>query len=159
MLKKCSKCQINKSVEEFSKDRSKNDGFTSACRECNNNREKKRRENGGDFTKEQKQEIFEKYGEICQICDSTSNLQIDHMLPQHICNPNTSSVVDNGWVLCKGCNIAKGTRILIEGLRLIPNVVLGPMLLKRFANVINQGEFEKVQFTIKGKRFTEVKFK
>ena len=45
-------------IKEFSKDRNKKDGLTSACRECNNNREKKRKENGGDFTKEQKLAAF-----------------------------------------------------------------------------------------------------
>jgi hypothetical protein len=40
MEKKCSKCKKNKGVEEFSRDKSKKDGLTSACRECNNKREK-----------------------------------------------------------------------------------------------------------------------
>lgn len=40
MGKKCSKCKEIKSVKESSRDRSKTDGITSACRECNNTREK-----------------------------------------------------------------------------------------------------------------------
>lgn len=158
MLKKCSKCQGNKGVEEFSKDRNKKDGLTCACRECNNNREKKRRENGGEFTKDQKQAIFKEYGKICQICNSTSNLQVDHKIPQHICKPNTSSVVDNAWVLCKGCNISKGTHLLIEVILSIP-VVSRPKLLKKFSTALKQAKYEKVQITINGKQFTEVKFK
>jgi hypothetical protein len=159
MKKICTKCNKTKSVEEFGKDKTKKDGLTSACSECNNNREKKRRENGGDFTKEQKQVAFKKYGRCCQICNSTRNLEVDHKLPQNVCKPNTPSVDDNAWVLCKGCNIAKGKRILIEVIRSIPNVVLGPMLLKKFANAIDQVKFEKVPITINGKPFTEVKFK
>lgn len=74
MGKKCSKFKEIKSVKEFSRDRSKTDGITSACRECNNSREKKRRANGGDFTKELKKDTFNKYGSRCQICNSTSTL-------------------------------------------------------------------------------------
>lgn len=159
MLKKCSKCQGNKRLEEFSKDKSKKDGFTSACRDCNNERDKKRRENGGDFSKNQKQAILKKYSSFCQICKSTSNVQVDHKLAQYVCRPNTASIEENGWVLCKVCNVAKGTRILLEVIQLIPQTVLGPMLLKEIANVIGQGGFEKVPFTISGMQFTEVKFK
>jgi hypothetical protein len=158
MLKKCSKCQGFKNVEGFSKDRDKFDGLTSACRECNNKREKKRRENGGEFTKAQKLAIYKKCGNICQICNSTSNLQIDHKISQHICKPNTSSVVDNAWVLCKSCNIAKGTRLLIEVNLSIP-VGSKPKLLEKYYTALKQGKYEKVQIRINGKQFTEVKFK
>lgn len=105
--KTCSKCMDNKSIEEFSRDKSKKDGFTSVCRECNNNREKIRRAYGGDFTKEQRQATFEEYGRFCQICERTSNLEVDHKLAQIICNPKTASILDNAWILCKSCNIAK----------------------------------------------------
>lgn len=159
MKKKCTKCNKTKSVKEFSKDKSKKDGLTSACKECNNSREKKRRQNGGDFTKEQKRNAFIEYGEKCQICNSKSNLQVDHKLPQNVCMPNTASVHDNAWVLCKGCNIAKGTRILIEVIQSIPNVVLGPMLLRELANAIDEKNFKTVPITINSKQFTEVKFK
>ncbi|KMY54942.1 hypothetical protein AC623_14195 [Bacillus sp. FJAT-27231] len=159
MLKQCSKCKEIKSVEEFSKDKSKKDGLASACRACNNNREKKRRENGGDFTKEQKQATFEKYGRFCQICEKTSNLEVDHRLSQNISKPNTASVEDNAWILCKGCNIAKGTKILIEVIKEVPNKILEPMLLQQYADRIVEGFFEKVTITIGGKQFTEVKLK
>ncbi len=35
--KKCSKCRIEKSTEEFAKDKYNKDGFTSSCKECRNN--------------------------------------------------------------------------------------------------------------------------
>ncbi|KGR91356.1 hypothetical protein CD30_05940 [Ureibacillus massiliensis 4400831 = CIP 108448 = CCUG 49529] len=157
--KTCSKCKATKSIEEFSKDKSKKDGLTSACRECNIKREKKRRENGGDFTKEQKQATFEKYGSFCQICNSISNLQVDHRLPQNVCNPNTASIEDNAWILCKGCNIAKGTKILIEVIEIIPRKILGPMLLQEYAKPITQGSFDKVTVEIGRENYTEVKLK
>lgn len=159
MKKICSKCQISKSITEFGKDRHKNDGFTSACKKCNNEREKKRKENGGNFTKDQKQAILEKYGRCCQICQNTSNLEVDHRLSQNVSKPHTASVEDNAWILCKGCNIAKGTKILIEVIKEVPNKILGPMLLQEYANRITEGFFEKITITIGGKQFTEVKLK
>jgi hypothetical protein len=157
--KKCSKCKSIKNLEEFSKDKSKSDGLTSACRECNNNREKKRRGNGGDFTKMQKKAAFIKCGCFCQICGSKSNLQIDHKLPQHVCEPYRASNDENAWVLCKGCNIAKGTRIIIEVIKEISSANLEPMLLQEYAIQIKQGLYEKVTVPIGGKLFTEVKLK
>ena len=158
MFKKCSKCKENKNVEQFSRDKSKSDGLTSACKGCNNHREKLRRENGGDFTKMQKQAIFKKYGRSCQICNSTRNLQVDHKLPQIICEPFRASIEDNAWVLCKGCNIAKADRILIEVIAEVPAKELKPMLLQEFANAISQGHFEKTPVSIGDKTFTGVKF-
>lgn len=159
MLKQCSKCQENKSIEEFSKDRCKSDGLTSACRECNKNREKKRRENGGYFTNEQKQVALEKYDGCCQTCNSTRNLEVDHKLPQNLCKSNTASNNDNAWVLCKSCNIAKGTRILKEVIQEVPGTILGPMLLSEYAKAIAQGRFKEVPVKIGEKQFTEVKIK
>lgn len=157
--KKCSKCKVTKNLSEFSKDKSKKDGLTSACKECNNNREKKRRVNGGDFTKEQKRATLKKFGSICQICSSNSNLEVDHKLPQNICESNKASVEENSWVLCKACNIAKGTRILFEVIKEVPRKTLGPMLMQQFSKRIAEGFFEKVTITIGGKQFTEVKLK
>jgi len=157
--KTCSKCKTIKGLKEFSKDKSKKDGLTSACRACNNAREKKRRENGGDFTKEQKQAIFERYGCFCQICENTNNLEVDHRLSQNVSKPNTASIEDNAWILCKSCNIAKGTKILIEAIKEVPSKTLGPMLMQQYAKRITEGFFEKITITIGGKQFTEVKFK
>ncbi|PEO73171.1 hypothetical protein [Bacillus toyonensis] len=61
--------------------------------------------------------------------------------------------------MCKACNIAKGKKILLEVIRSISGRMLGPMLLKEYANTIVQGRFEKVSITIGNKQFTEVKFK
>lgn len=159
MLKKCSKCSENKSVERFSKDRSKSDGLTSACKECNKNRERKRRENGGNFNSQQKLITFKNYGRCCQICNSTNKLQVDHRLSQNVCEPNTASVEENAWILCKSCNIAKGTKILVEIIKDVPKQILGPMLLRDYANSIAQGHFTTVLVTIGSKQFTEVKIK
>lgn len=155
--KQCSKCNATKNLAEFGKDKSKIDGLTSACRACNNKREKKRRENGGDFTKEQKKATFEMYGRFCQICKGTSNLEVDHKLPQNICKPNKASIEENAWILCKSCNIAKADRILFEVIKTVPSNVLGPMLSKEYADKIGQHRFERITVPIGGKLFTEIK--
>jgi hypothetical protein len=118
---------------------------------------KKRRENGGDFTKEQKLAAFNRYGRSCQICESTSNLEVDHKLPQNVCNPHTASNDHNAWVLCKGCNIAKGTRILLEVITDIPSEIVTPMLLQKYATPFAKKCYESVTVTIGRKLFTEVK--
>ncbi|MDR4325855.1 hypothetical protein [Bacillus pseudomycoides] len=61
--------------------------------------------------------------------------------------------------MCKACNIAKGKKILLEVIRSIPGRMLGPMLLKEYANAIVQHKFKKVLITIGNKQFTEVQFK
>ncbi|WP_214834901.1 HNH endonuclease, partial [Exiguobacterium sp. E4787] len=116
---------MGKDEMEFSKDKSKKDGLTSACRECNNSREKIRRENGGEFSNEQKQKAFLLYGTACQICGSEFNLQVDHKLPQNICNPNKASVSENAWILCKSCNVSKGTKIIREIIKDVSKKTLG----------------------------------
>jgi hypothetical protein len=93
------------------------------------------------------------------MCNSESNLQVDHKLPQNVCVPNTASIEDNAWVLCKACNIAKGTKILIEVIESVPSKILGPMLLQEYAKPIAQRQFKKVSVTIGNKQYTEVKLK
>ncbi|GIN88445.1 hypothetical protein J6TS2_48310 [Heyndrickxia sporothermodurans] len=132
-------------MEEFSRDKSKKDGLTSACKKCNIERERKRKVNGGNFTNEQKKNAFEKYGLFCQICNSTSNLQVDHKLPQTVCGPNKASIKENAWILCKPCNVAKADRILFEVIKTVPKEALGPMLLKEYADAIGQGHLIKYQ--------------
>ncbi|WP_214697241.1 HNH endonuclease [Exiguobacterium sp. s160] len=119
-------------------------------------RNKKRRTNGGDFSQEQKEMIFKQYGQFCQICNGTSNLQVDHRFPQHICNPKTSSVTENAWVLCKTCNVAKGTKILIEVIKVVPRDILGPMLLNSLQQRIMGTNFIEKKSKVGDKLFTEI---
>ncbi|MFS0820710.1 hypothetical protein [Bacillus sp. 1P02SD] len=67
---------------------------------------------------------------------------------QNVSKPNTASVEDNAWILCKSCNIAKGTKIIIEVIKEVPSQILGPMLLQQYAKRIVEGLFEKVTITI-----------
>lgn len=144
---------------EFSKDKSKKDGLTSACRECNNSREKIRRENGGEFSNEQKQKAFLLYGNVCQICGSEFNLQVDHKLPQNICNPNKASVSENAWILCKSCNVSKGTKIIREIIKDVSKKTLGPMLLNHIAEKVKNRNFTEAKIRIADKEFTEIRVK
>lgn len=157
MLKRCSKCLILKSKDGYGADRSKKDGLTSSCRKCVQLRNRKRKENGGDFNKKQKEQAFEKYGYVCQICSGQKNLQVDHMLPQHICKSNKASVSENAWILCKSCNAAKGTRILLEAIKNVPTDILEPMLSHYYARPIANKDFERKIVIIGGSKFTEIK--
>jgi hypothetical protein len=150
---------MEKDEMEFSKDKSKKDGLTSACRECNNSREKIRRENGGEFSNEQKQKAFLLYGTACQICGSEFNLQVDHKLPQNICNPNKASVSENAWILCKSCNVSKGTKIIREIIKDVSKKTLGPMLLNHIAEKVKNRNFTEVKIRIADKEFTEIRVK
>ncbi|MGE7683892.1 hypothetical protein [Peribacillus simplex] len=84
-------------------------------------------------------------------------MEIDHKLPQNVCNSHTASNDDNSWVLCKGCNIAKGTRILLEVITDIPSEIVIPMLLQKYATPFAKKHFKSVTVSIGGKLFTEVK--
>jgi hypothetical protein len=159
MTKICSKCKETKNVTEFHKNKARKDGLEAYCKICACEQKRQRRKNGGNFTHKQKEITYKKCGYFCQICgnDDLDKLQVDHLLPQIVCNPNTASVDANAWVLCVSCNRAKDKRIILELIIKVPKYVLGPMLLKEYANAINQGEFDKVPISINGKEFTEVK--
>lgn len=159
--KKCSKCKKNKSVTEFHKNKARKDGLEGYCIVCACERKKKRRDNGGDFTLKQKEGAYKRYGYFCQICGNSDRdkLQVDHLMPQIICNPNTASIEANAWILCVTCNRKKDKRLIIELIKKIPLEILDGMLLQKYVAVIKQGLFEKTPITINGKHFTEVKFK
>lgn len=161
MSKKCSKCKKNKSVTEFHKNKARKDGLEGYCIVCACERKKKRRENGGDFTQKQKEAAFKRFGHFCQICGNydRNKLQVDHLMPQIICNPNTASVEANSWVLCVSCNRIKDKRIILELIAKVPRNTLRGMLVQEYADAIVQGLFEKVPVTINGAQFTEVKVK
>lgn len=57
--KKCSNCNVNKNIKEFSKDKSKKDGLNNWCKSCEKEYSKKYREN----TKEERKEYNKNYGQ------------------------------------------------------------------------------------------------
>ena len=161
MSKKCSNCKEFKSVTEFYKNKARKDGLENYCKVCACARNKKRSENGGNFTLKQKEAAFKKYGYICQICRNydRNKLQVDHLMPQIICNPDTASVEANAWILCVSCNRTKDKRIILELITKVPRQTLEEMLVQEYADAIVQGLFEKVPVTINGVQFTEIKVK
>lgn len=56
-----------------------------------------------------RQRIFERDGKICACCGATEKLEIDHILPV---SKGGNSVDGNLQVLCKPCNIKKGTKTI-----------------------------------------------
>jgi len=59
------------------------------------------------FRKEVLKRQFDEYGRnFCEICESESNLQIHHDIPQKI-NPLFSLDPDNGIILCHKCHVKK----------------------------------------------------
>jgi len=65
-MKTCTKCKLEKDKSEFSKDKSRKDGFRSYCKQCakeyrenNKNKMKEYRENNKDKTKEYQKEYYE----------------------------------------------------------------------------------------------------
>ena len=52
--------------------------------------------------------VFERDGGRCTLCDTTFELQFDHVIPLAL---GGSSTVDNLQVLCAGCNQRKGATV------------------------------------------------
>jgi 5-methylcytosine-specific restriction endonuclease McrA len=155
--KVCTKCNEIKAVTEFSGDKTKKDGLCSSCKVCESERKRKRRASGGDFTPKQKKELLEIYKNKCQWCGSKEHLQAEHRLPQIICNPKTASILNNGWILCRSCNIAKSDRLIIEAIPKEKDSLAG-LLQGEYLEALKQGRYDSLPTTINGKPLTEVKF-
>jgi 5-methylcytosine-specific restriction endonuclease McrA len=156
--KVCTKCNEVKAETEFSGDKTKRDGLCSSCKVCESERKRKRRASGGDFTPKQKKELLKLYEHKCQWCGCKEHLQAEHRLPQIICNPKTASILNNGWILCRSCNIAKSDRIIIEAIPKKQGSLAG-LLQGQYVAALKQGRYDSIQITINGKPLTEVKFK
>jgi hypothetical protein len=62
----------------------------------------------GAITKAMRQAVYERDGGACVECDSTFDLQYDHLIPVALGGATT---VDNLQLLCSACNQSKGGRI------------------------------------------------
>ncbi len=101
MYKLCPNCDVEKSHENFNKDKSKRDGFCSWCRECSSTRasewrkknaarnlELKRnwqKKNRGKINQENKEaaakiktKVIDFFGGCCKLCGGIENLTLDH---------------------------------------------------------------------------------
>lgn len=68
----------------------------------------------GRVTKGKRFDILKEYDYQCQLCGRTAHedgvkLHVDHKVPKAKGGTND---LDNLWVLCKGCNLGKGTKSL-----------------------------------------------
>lgn len=61
--KKCSKCGVDKELEEFHKKKTATNGLKSACKMCHINIDKEYYENNKEKVKERRKEYFKKYSE------------------------------------------------------------------------------------------------
>lgn len=70
---------------------------------------KRKRENGGAFTKEQFRQLCEGYGDKCLRCGSDGPLGPDHIIP--VSKGGTSNI-DNIQPLCASCNSKKHAKVI-----------------------------------------------
>ena len=115
ILKRCTCCELEKSVSEYHKDSAKKDGYHTTCKVCNCNRERKRYSN--DKVKDKDSKLRRKYGishndylEIleaqngrCAICGTDvpggkGAFHVDHC--------HTSKKIRG--LLCHHCNVGLG---------------------------------------------------
>lgn len=112
----CTKCKVEKSLDEFAKDNRRLSGYGSWCRLCKNEDSKKFRKNNPDgkiqtkkhnikskygITLEQWQQMYDEQGGYCAICrqpEVNRNLGVDH---QHSDGKVRS-------LLCCKCNLLVG---------------------------------------------------
>ena len=118
--KQCSKCKAIKPLQEFSKLEDENKVYFSWCRECNFQRAVERAKRDEEFTVAQLALVRLAFGDRCFVCGKTHDesveetgepLHIDHIVP-HIDGGTLD--IENALLLCRACNLSKGTRELTE---------------------------------------------
>lgn len=58
-----------------------------------------------------RKKVFEKYGRVCNVYGSTTNLHIDHIIPL---SKGGKTVLNNLQVLCRKCNLQKRDKTMEE---------------------------------------------
>lgn len=130
--RKCSKCGNTHPLSMFSKRTDRIDSYRGRCTNCNaeaarmkliNNPEKTREIKrqaqrmrrarkhaaGGIFTRDDWNEILERYNHRCLSCGATDDLQPDHVIPLSVGGSNDKS---NIQPLCGFCNRKKQAHII-----------------------------------------------
>jgi hypothetical protein len=110
----CRDCQVEKSETDFPKAKKNKDGLHSYCRKCNSARtvkspgykdsvRKAHLKRAYKITPEQYQEMFDKQGGLCRICQSSDNGHRSHLSIDH---DHTTGKVRG--LLCHDCNLGLG---------------------------------------------------
>ena len=74
-MKQCKKCGLEKTYEDFAKNKSKKDGYASTCKSCTNDIQKKHYENKSDYYKKHGSDTKEKIRKIVREIKEASPCQ------------------------------------------------------------------------------------
>ena len=125
-VKICVRCGEQKSLEYFCKAKNYKDGRRGTCKKCHTEYQKKYYKDNEDkrqaknkmntkyvpswkrhhLTKEQYEELFNKFNGKCHICRIENGYAIDH--DHSCCDKNRSCGKCVRGILCRGCNTALG---------------------------------------------------
>lgn len=121
-VKVCSRCKLQKGVDEFYACKNTRDGLNSWCKKCNSEYVAQRyKNNPGKFAEARRrnrfrlsEEAFRAMGDSCWICGTSEpggfgkkSFSIDH---DHACCPGASMSCGRcvRGLLCGGCNVGLG---------------------------------------------------
>ena len=74
-MKQCKKCSLEKTYEDFAKNKSKKDGYASTCKTCTNNIQKKHYKNKSDYYKKHSSDTKQKIRRIVKEIKEASPCQ------------------------------------------------------------------------------------
>lgn len=124
-MKTCSKCNIEKSLNDFHKKKTTKDGRYSHCKKCQNNygrlhyvankiyyktkaRQWRKENPGADYnlSKNEYDKLFGKFNGLCWICKAKKATNVDH--DHRCCNKTKSCGKCVRGALCAPCNSGIG---------------------------------------------------
>jgi hypothetical protein len=110
----CPKCKISKSISEFNKDRHRKDELRYACRQCNDNRPNKKKENRNHvlrkfgITNQQYEDLYKVQNGLCAICGKPETSINQHNKMSLAVDHDHKTGIIRG-LLCSSCNRRLGT--------------------------------------------------
>jgi len=147
--KYCPKCKTVKPLDEFSPLADENSVYFSWCKQCNLDRSLERIYKDKDFRLAELLVIRLAFGDKCFICGMDHDeslkqfgepLHIDHIVP-HIKDKTLS--LGNASVLCKECNLKKGSRTMEQLLKSkYPDRVSQSSELDRLVSILSWADKE-----------------
>lgn len=92
--------------------------------------------NSNDW-KQKRREIFSIHARVCNYCDSTTLLQVDHKLPLRY-NWDKRLNEENLQILCKECNYQKGNHPVDE----LPKVLVYKRIVYKDSEIVSEKELK-----------------